>query len=114
MNYNTVKTTPLEAEDILYNLYLIKGTATSLPGEIDFNFRIKTKDSEGFIMKVSRPDEDDSYLDFQQSILQHLEKKEDSLRIIKDKNGKSISEIVDKVGIWPPNGLTLLCTDGGA
>jgi 4-aminobutyrate aminotransferase-like enzyme/Ser/Thr protein kinase RdoA (MazF antagonist) len=98
MNYNTIKTTPQEAENILHELYFIKGTATSLPGEIDFNFRIRTEDSEGFILKVSRPNEDEGYLNFQQEILLHLEKTETTTRIIKDKDGKSISEYRDEAG----------------
>jgi len=98
MNYNAIKITPLEAENILYKLYLMEGTATSLPGEIDFNFRITTEDSDGFILKISRPDEDDCYLNFQQNILQYLEEREATPRIIKNKEGKSISEITDQAG----------------
>ncbi len=98
MNYNTVKISPLEAEQILYEQYYIKGTAIALPGEVDFNFRIKIEDSEGFILKVSRPGEDVKYLDYQQKILLHLEEKEGATRIVKDKDGRAISEVNDKDG----------------
>ncbi len=66
MNYKNLKITNEKAERIILELYGIKGIASQLPGEIDFNFRIKVENSEGFILKISRPDEDVDYLDFQQ------------------------------------------------
>lgn len=98
MNYKTIKITPLEAERILYELYFIKGNATALPGEVDFNFQIKIRDAKSYILKISRPDENEEYLDFQQKILLYLEEKDGSPRIIKDKNGMTTSEIVDTSG----------------
>jgi 4-aminobutyrate aminotransferase-like enzyme/Ser/Thr protein kinase RdoA (MazF antagonist) len=98
MQYNTIKITTYEAEKILNELYGLKGVVTPLPGEIDFNFRVKKEESEGFILKVSRPNEDDSYLDFQQKLLQHLEEKEGKSRILKNKEGRSISEFTDQAG----------------
>ena len=41
MDYTQQKITILEAEKILFDLYNIKGTASHLPGYVDFNFRIK-------------------------------------------------------------------------
>ena len=74
MNYNQIKIATNQAEEILFELYNIKGTASELPGEIDFNFRIQTTNSEGYILKISRPNEDEDYLDFQQKLLQFVEK----------------------------------------
>ncbi|MDN3491513.1 aminotransferase class III-fold pyridoxal phosphate-dependent enzyme [Winogradskyella bathintestinalis] len=101
MNYDNLKITPQHAEDILYDLYHIKGTASALPGEIDFNFRIKTKNSDGYILKISRPNEPLNYLDFQQKLLQFIEKNDQELiapKVINDKNGKSISQFTDAYG----------------
>lgn len=101
MDYGTIKITTEQAENILFELFNIKGTATTLPGEVDFNFRIKIDNEEGYILKVSRPDEDDNYLDFQQKLLQFLEHNDKKLiapRVIKDTNGNAISEITDDVG----------------
>ena len=89
MNYTQIKISIQQAEKILFDLYNIKGTASELPGEVDFNFRIKTGDSEGYILKISRPNEDENYLDFQQQLLQHVEKNGQTLiapKVIKDKN----------------------------
>ena len=46
-----------------------------LQGEVDFNFYIKTDQSEEFALKISRPDTDTKELDFQAAILNFLSKK---------------------------------------
>lgn len=101
MNYETIKISIQEAENILFQLYNIKGKAIALPGEIDFNFRIKLENEEGYILKISRPNENESYLDFQQQLLQHIEDNGEQIlapRVIKDNSGKEISLIKDKQG----------------
>lgn len=101
MNYQTIKINPSEAENILISLYNIKGNAIALPGEIDFNFRIKTVNAENYILKISRPKENLNYLDFQQKIIQHLEKNcksNSSPKVFRDVHGKAISEITDTQG----------------
>ena len=65
INYSNLKVSILQAEDILFKLFNIKGKAMELPGEVDFNFRIKIEGEEGYILKISRPNEDENYLDFQ-------------------------------------------------
>jgi len=101
MKYNTIKITPSEAEKILLELYGIKGNASSLPGYVDFNFRIKIENEEGYILKITRPEENKKYLEFQQHVLQFIEINDESLiapKVIKDKNDDSISEITDGFG----------------
>ena len=101
MNYNTIKITPSEAENILFELYDIKGKASSLPGYVDFNFRIKIENEEGYILKICRPEENKKYLEFQQHLLQSIEASDEKLiapRVITDKNKNSISEITDEFG----------------
>jgi Ser/Thr protein kinase RdoA (MazF antagonist) len=101
MDYNHIKIEPNQAEDILFELFNIKGKASSLPGEVDFNFRIKIENEEGYILKISRPNEDVNYLDLQQKLLQYVETNGSNLiapKVIKDKDGKSISEITDNHG----------------
>ena len=101
MNYNELKISIEQAEKILFNLFNIKGTASALPGEVDFNFRIKVDDGEGFILKISRPDENEEYLDFQQNLLKFIEVKGENLtapRVIEDVEGNIISEITDEFG----------------
>ena len=100
-DYSNLKITSQQAENILLKLFNIKGKASTLPGEVDFNFRIKAPDTEGFILKISRPDENLNYLDFQQKLLQHVETHGKHLiapKVIKDIQGNSISEITDDFG----------------
>lgn len=101
MNYSNLKISIEQAQEILFELFNIKGVASKLPGEVDFNFRIKIENEEGYILKISRPDEDESYLDFQQNLLQYVENNGQHLiapKVVKDKVGNSISEITDSSG----------------
>ncbi len=101
MNYNQIKITSTEAEKVLFDVYGLKGKASELPGEVDFNFRIKNEENEGYILKISRPDENDNYLDFQQKLLEYVETNGKNLiapKVIKDIAGNSISTIIDAHG----------------
>jgi len=101
MDYNKLNITTEKAENIVFELFNIDGVAIELPGEVDFNFRIKIDNEEGYVLKISRPNENDSYLDFQQKLLQFVESKGQNLispKVIKDVNGNSISEITDDFG----------------
>jgi len=101
MNYNNLKISIEQAEKILFNLYNIKGKASELPGEVDFNFRIKIENGAGFILKISRPNEDLKYLDFYQKLLQYIEKNDNNLiapQVINDHKGNVTSKITDELG----------------
>ncbi len=101
MDYNTIKISTKQAEKILFELFNIKGKASSLPGYVDFNFRMKVENNEGFILKISRPEENKKYLDFQQNLLQSIEASDEDLitpKVITDIHGNSISEITDEFG----------------
>ena len=90
-----------KAKSLLFNLYGISANPTKLPGEIDYNFRIKVKDNEGYILKISRINEDKSTLEFQEALLNYLNTNNTDLiapKNIKDKNGNRISEIIDSEG----------------
>jgi 4-aminobutyrate aminotransferase-like enzyme/Ser/Thr protein kinase RdoA (MazF antagonist) len=100
-NYSNLKISNQRAEDILYTLFSIRGTASPLPGEIDLNFKILTKNKESYILKISPPNENENYLNFQQQLLQFLETKKQHLIapvVIKDKNKCIISSIIDACG----------------
>lgn len=90
-----------QAEDILFKLFRIKGKSTALPGELDFNFRIKIDNQSKYILKISRPNQNGDYLDFQQKLLEYVEGKGETInapKVIKDVNGSSISKITDAYG----------------
>lgn len=101
MEYNALKICDSKAEDILKRLFNIKGTASKLPGEVDFNFRIHLENHEEYVLKISRPDQDYNLLDFQQKLLFHIENNNEILIIpkpIRDIDGNYISEITDDFG----------------
>ncbi|MBI9071806.1 MAG: aminotransferase class III-fold pyridoxal phosphate-dependent enzyme [Melioribacteraceae bacterium] len=87
-----------QAKEIAEKLYNLKGEIKELPGELDFNFLI-ISDQEKFILKISRPDTDFGYLDFQCKIIEHINSSEfniNSPNSIADINGNYISEITDE------------------
>ena len=99
MNYTQQKISIPEAEKILFDLYNIKGTASSLPGYVDFNFRIKIEDEAGYILKISRSEENKKFLEYQQHLLQFIKNSDEKLiapKVVKDKNNNLISEITDR------------------
>ena len=79
MNYVQQKITIPEAEEILFDLYNIRGTASPLPGYVDFNFRIKIEGEEGYILKISRVEENKKYLEYQQHLLQFIENSDEEI-----------------------------------
>lgn len=101
MDYNKLNITTEKAENILFELFKIEGIAIALPGELDFNFRIKIENKEGYILKISRPDDDENYLSFQQKLLHYVETNGQSIispRAIPNKNGDIISSFIDTYG----------------
>ncbi|SIQ36093.1 aminotransferase class III-fold pyridoxal phosphate-dependent enzyme [Maribacter ulvicola] len=101
MNYNSIKISTQQAEKIAFNFFNVTGNVTVLPGEVDFNYRIKVTNSEGYILKISRPNEDVDYLDYQQKLLQYVAQIGNNLicpRVITDINGASISLYIDQHG----------------
>jgi len=101
MVYEEINITIRQAEKIVLDQFKVEGKATRLPGELDFNFKIKTASGDRFILKISRPDEEENYLDFQQQLLQHIADKNPEItapKVILDIDNNSISSIVDAYG----------------
>jgi 4-aminobutyrate aminotransferase-like enzyme/Ser/Thr protein kinase RdoA (MazF antagonist)/murein DD-endopeptidase MepM/ murein hydrolase activator NlpD len=69
--YLNTQISTFDALKLAEEYYNLSGDITRLPGEIDFNFKIETNKSE-YLLKVSRTNLDDGFLNFQQSILQHI------------------------------------------
>ncbi len=93
--YASIKITPEQASEILWNHYNIKGQLTSLPGELDFNFKVHS-DQGSYILKISRPNEDEGCINFQNAILDFAFKSEQGLEspeVILNTNGQSTSII---------------------
>ncbi|MGK0363153.1 MAG: 4-aminobutyrate aminotransferase-like enzyme/Ser/Thr protein kinase RdoA (MazF antagonist) [Saprospiraceae bacterium] len=77
------------------------GKIKKLPGDVDFNFYLKTEIGKEFTLKVSRPNTDKNEIDFQSVIMLHMIKKNLPIELpypIASLNGKYCVEIQDNFG----------------
>ena len=89
-----------QATKFVLELYGIQGRAKALPGEQDLNFRISTG-SGSFLLKISRPDFDKDYLEFQQDLLRYLSTNGVEIEtpdIISNIHGNQLTAMVDDSG----------------
>ena len=101
MNYKKLVLSTNEVNKIVKKEYGISGSASKLQGEIDINYKISTKNSQDYILKISRPDSTSDYLDFQIKILQFINSKKKSIpipKIVLNKKKENITEIQDSHG----------------
>ncbi len=61
------------AADLAAAFFGVEAQAEPLPGEIDFNFLLKTSTGSDFVFKISRPGEDPALLDMQVSAMRYLD-----------------------------------------
>ena len=98
MGYERLILSVTQVEKIVQNNYGIEGTASKLPGEIDINYKISTKNSKDYILKISRPNIGSQYLDFQIKIINFIKSKKNNLDIpdivLNNKNDE-ITEFID-------------------
>jgi len=100
VDYKSIKVELNQAAKIAKNLYGFEGEIKQLPGEVDFNFWLKSE-SESYLLKISRPEEDVEFLIFQKELLQFIENSEHSITAPithPDQKGNFISEITDEEG----------------
>jgi 4-aminobutyrate aminotransferase-like enzyme/Ser/Thr protein kinase RdoA (MazF antagonist) len=108
-NYQALFISDEQATGLCHQIYGIFGVAKKQSGELDFNYKITTENGENFILKISRPNTDEAYFDFQQKLLLHLENKWQTLsdkeihgfifpRIVKTQAGENHASIVDNNG----------------
>ena len=99
-NYLSISIQIDQASKIAKSLYQVSGEVISLPGEIDFNFCIKS-DSGSYLLIISRPEADVEFIEFQQELLDHVAKTSASINVpvtFPDQDGNFISEITDESG----------------
>ncbi len=60
-----------DIKQILFEHYNIKAEITSLAGEVDYNFKIKSSNST-YLLKICRPDVSELEVQFQLALLNHL------------------------------------------
>tara|TARA_R110002124_G_scaffold120895_6_gene278951 strand:+ start:10449 stop:13463 length:3015 start_codon:yes stop_codon:yes gene_type:complete len=71
-----------KASEITKKYFRITSEAIPLPGDVDENFRIKSDNNE-FILKISKHEQDEGILEFQNELLQHLQNKNLSIGLPK-------------------------------
>jgi 4-aminobutyrate aminotransferase-like enzyme/Ser/Thr protein kinase RdoA (MazF antagonist) len=99
MEYNDLVISKEEAKLILHNLYDIIAEVSPLAGEIDFNFKAKTSNGDAYVLKISRPDCDEAYIEFQDEILEHLSESRltsEFPRPYKSETGQSVNTYLDR------------------
>ena len=89
-----------EATVIAKHNYGLEGEVSSLPGEMDFNFNIKTAKGK-YLLKVSRPSVDLQFIEFQQALIAFVSKNNQTDNVslaVQDDNGNYISKTTDTNG----------------
>lgn len=97
LDFQAINISNEQAKQIAKELFNLDGKVSALDGEIDFNFKLKTK-KEIFLLKISRPEADKNYIEFQQKILTHVGNSIENIqspKVLPDLNGNYISEIKD-------------------
>ncbi|MCK4746459.1 MAG: phosphotransferase, partial [Bacteroidales bacterium] len=99
-DYLSIRIREEQAAQIARSLYGLEGEVVSLPGDRDFNFRISSR-SGVFILKVSRPEQEVEYIQFQHELLQFVANSNinvEAPETIHDIHGKYISDTKDESG----------------
>jgi 4-aminobutyrate aminotransferase-like enzyme/Ser/Thr protein kinase RdoA (MazF antagonist) len=84
--------------DTLRNEYQLEGTLSSLPGEIDLNYRFEASNGQVFVLKIAHTKENRPHLEMQNAVINHLENKElplDLPTVLKNQKGQAITTLVD-------------------
>ncbi|MCH2022237.1 MAG: aminotransferase class III-fold pyridoxal phosphate-dependent enzyme [Saprospiraceae bacterium] len=89
-----------KAADVAKELFNVTGKIVQLNGEIDFNYKIICNNSEKYVLKISRPDVEHSYLDFQQKLLEYIADSPEIIapKVVLDLNGNAIGSVIDQNG----------------
>ncbi|UCG25102.1 MAG: aminotransferase class III-fold pyridoxal phosphate-dependent enzyme, partial [Chloroflexota bacterium] len=79
-----------EARRIAHDLFGLAGDLRPLKSERDQNFRLRTGNGEGYVLKLSNADEDPGVIDFQIQALGHIEQQDPRLpvpRVVRARDG---------------------------
>ena len=96
---NPFDATPERIALFLAENYNLKGSISPLPGEIDLNYKVETREGDLYVLKLYSVETELDFLDFQEQILTHLKQKEKSLlvpEILLNKTEKITSIFVDQ------------------
>lgn len=99
-NYSYLQISNEEAQQIAQEFFNVNGSISRLPGELDFNFKIKTE-KDSYLLKISRPDVDINEIDFQSKMLDWIAERSQDIRspqLIRNISGQAVSEYRDSNG----------------
>ncbi len=88
-------------QDYLKKNYRLDAELTALPGELDFNFFVRSGDGDSFILKIANLKEQRVNLELQNAVMNHLAQKNLGVHVSKlvpAVDGKEILEITDADG----------------
>jgi 4-aminobutyrate aminotransferase-like enzyme/Ser/Thr protein kinase RdoA (MazF antagonist) len=98
--YSSLRIDPVQATKIAQDLYGRFGDIQTLPGELDFNFKL-THGEKQFLLKISRPDVPLDYIQFQQALLDHVAASDVPVECpaaVPAADGRFICDIMDDAG----------------
>lgn len=84
---------------LLTDTFGIRGSITSLPGEIDLNFKVVTQENKKYTLKIANTKEKRAHLEFQNALMGHLKVQASNLEIpsvVPSLKGELISTITDQ------------------
>lgn len=97
MSYESLLLSVTEVNRLAKEIFGIAGQVTSLPGEIDINFKVTVSETEAYTLKISRPDAAEEYLDFQNQLLRYAGEQGGELvpHIIPARDGRTLPFYMD-------------------
>jgi len=90
-NTPPIEITTTEAAQLSLQHYGFQGQIKKLPGEEDFNFFLKTETGETYTIKISRPNTELQFIQFQSALMNHLAARDiplDLPSVVLSKSGK--------------------------
>ncbi|MEM7510732.1 MAG: phosphotransferase, partial [Bacteroidota bacterium] len=99
--YKSQLITEQEAASLAEKYYGLKGKLKPLDGEVDFNFRLVTKEGQAYAMKISRVGTEEEEIAFQEKIMTHLSQQEMGVQVPKpvpSLTGNRYEKIQDQAG----------------
>jgi len=97
MEYQGLAPSLVSVKNILSEYYNLEGECVLLPGEIDFNYKVKTANNSQYILKISPFYADQTFFDFQEKLLLYLDQNKKILhypKIIPTTDGTTTLKII--------------------
>tara|TARA_B100000900_G_scaffold297508_1_gene256034 strand:+ start:64 stop:3093 length:3030 start_codon:yes stop_codon:yes gene_type:complete len=100
MSFDETRISAKEAAKILKTIYNLEGEITLLNGEVDFNYEVLSANFEKYLLKISRPNFEQEYIDYQIDLLEHINKNSniELPKIIYTNDNKKSSIFRDRYG----------------